>query len=122
MGKEDKQFFIGLFKGLEGRFDGLEGRFDGLEGHFRVLNEQVGKNYEAIQKNSDGIKSLDTRVRLNGLEIDKINHKIDLIGEGQSIWETIKTDVEDIKENISDLPAIRKAISSHSLELAGLRR
>lgn len=108
MNKEDKQYFTKLFKGLE---------------------DQVARNYVAIQKNSrlirgnsDGIKSLDTRVRLNGLEMDRINHKIGLLSEGQSVWKSIKTDVEEIKENISDLPAIRQAISSHSLKLAKLAR
>ena len=85
MNKEDKQFFIGLFKGFENRFDGIEGRFD-------ILEAQVAKNYEAIQRNSDlilnnsnDIQSLKDEVHINGLKIEQLDDRIQLVAEGHSV-------------------------------------
>ena len=84
MTKDDKQYFKGLFKGLEGRFDNLEGRFDNFEGRFDKLEDQVGRNYEAIQKNSGLIQKNSDEIRHLGVRFEKMQSDIDLILEGNS--------------------------------------
>jgi len=119
MSKEDKQFFIKLFKGLEGRFDNLEGRFDSLQ-------DQVGRNYEAIQKNSASIRQNSNGIRHPGVRFEKFESDFETFGEKQNAMDNrlkkVESDIEGIKENTSDYPVLRGVVKEHSRLLTKLCR
>ena len=139
MTKEDKVFFTGLIKRLEGRFDGLEGRFDGLEKHMNARFDEHDKRFAGIDTRFDSIDTrfdgIDTRfdrlekkveensqgIRYNGMMIELMRDDITLINERDSFHAELGRKVDEMYEVIKyDIPAIKKAISSHSLRISAL--
>jgi len=140
MNKEDKQFFIelikgvegkvdgleGRFDGLEGRFDGLEGCFDGLEGRFDGFENQVGRNFEAIQENSRLIQENANEIRCLGVEFEDLKNDFEAFGEKQSVTDDrlkrVESDVKEVKKNVSDYSDLRDTVKGHSRLLVKLCR
>lgn len=107
MTKEDKLFFTGLIKGLEGRFDGLKSDFDSLEGHFGKLEKRVEENYRGI--------------RYNGMLIEQMRDDITLIREADSFQTERNAKIDAMFESMGlELPTLKQTVGNHGKRISTL--
>lgn len=93
MTQEDKVYFTGLFKGLEGRFDGLEAK---------------------VEQNSRDI-------RANGMAIELMRDDISHISERDFSYSELSAKVEAMYNVVMiDIPAIRRAVIDHGKRITAL--
>ena len=92
------QKFTGLFKRLEGKITGVESR---LEGKITGVEQCMRNNGILLEK-------LDDYVREIGANVSDFSNKMT----------KVTADIEEIKENIIDLPLIRKMLQKHERQLA----
>ena len=134
MTKEDKQFFTGLFKGIDKKFDRLEVKVEENSKDITSLGTKVEENSKNISslgvkvdKNSGEITSLGAKVEewsiethYNGVLLEKMQDDLMQIKEGDVSVMMLHEKVDYILEEIEDLPSMKAAIKNHSRQLAAL--
>ncbi len=77
-------------------FHGLDGKIDGVD------------------------KRLSAEIHYQGVLLEDMRDDISVLKESHSFLVGLKDDVQQILQNTSDLPLIRKTVADHSLRLAKL--
>ena len=132
MSKEDKQFFTDLITNLKISIqDGMTDLKTGLQGEMADmktgLQDEMADMKTSLQGEMADMKTdLGSQIRHNGVLIEDMQSDIKLLCESHETMrgqlKKVTKDVEEIKENISDLPIIRQTVTSHSVALLELSK
>ena len=111
LGRKFDQLNEQLF-GRDGRFAQIDGCFAQIDGRFVQIDvrfEKIDRRFEQIDSRMEAMEErLEAKIRGNGVLLEHLEHKVDLITEIlQSGIDSVRTKVDDHEERITKLEIYR---------------